>query len=315
MGVWNKNAGYGREYVDSINNSANRRLSFGRTLYVVKTTDPYYDRMVNLFPYDQDGEPRLFTTITAALAELEHYDTVLIGPGYWNETAKLTITSKKGVKLIGTGTGMQWGEGHTCIGDETHTTDLLDITGCHGLEISNIMFYNITGEKDAINFTPGASYSVEIHDCCFIGDVGGGTVMEIGINSNGSNGPDLYVHDCRFFRCEAHAIIAGDQRNVIKNNIFIVPNSGIGIELSGAATAGYNVVVDNYFLGAGTSDKGIYTGAASTAGNYMLANNLFANFAANGDISGAADADENCLRNYQDDTTTGGKDKIIDPEN
>ncbi len=249
-----------------------------------------------------------FKTVTEGLAALKDYDTLIIGPGYYNETLKMTLTTLESVRIFGCGTGMQWNEGGTMIGDETSTDDILDITTCKGVEIAGIMFYNVTSEKDAINFT-GLNYSTHIHDCSFIGDVGGGTVQEIGINCAAANGPDTYIHDCRFFRCEANGIIMGEQRCVVKNNFFVVPASGIGIT-NGEIAAGYNLIADNYFLGANSSDVGI-TVTGTGAGYAMYTHNWFANLSS--EI--ATSMDENCLENYfADYSTGGGVVAVCDPE-
>jgi len=316
---WNKNGGYGREQVATLNASANRTnggLTFGRTLYVMKsgTNHPYFDRMQELLPPDPDGEVRVFTTITAGIAALENYDTLLIGPGNYDEAAKISLDNLKGVKIIGSNTGMQWGEGATNWRNVTSGTDLLDIAGCQGIEIAGIGFVVTSADEDAINFD-GLNYSVHIHDCCFVGDVGGGAVMAYGINADGSNGPDLYVHDCRFLRVKTAGIIMGNQRNVIANNVFVVPNSGHGINVPGAAATSYNVIINNHMLGGGTSDVGIYA-AASAAGAFMAANNYFVNFADNKGIAAGANSDENCVFNFEADYGTGGGVyNQVDPEN
>lgn len=307
---YNKNAGYGLERVASINAGANipGRLAFGRTLYCVKSTDNYYDAMVDLFPIDPEGNVRLFTTVTAAITALKDHDTLIIGSGYWNEAAKLTLSGFDGVRILGCNTGMQWGEGGTCIGDETSADDLLDITGCKNIEIAGIMFYNTTSEKDGINFS-GLNYSVHIHDCCFIGDVGGGTVMENGIDCQGANGPDTYIHHCKFFRCENAAISLGTQRSTVEHCFFVVPASGKGI-INGETSTGFNRISDNYFLGAKSSDIGISVSGAG-AGYAMYTHNWFANLSSEIETS----VDENCLENYYADYTTGGGVvAVCDPE-
>jgi len=310
--VWNKNAGYGREQVESILASSNRPggLTFGRTLYVLKTTDPNYDRIADLLPVDPEGEVRLFTTITAALAAVENYDTVLIGPGNFDEEATITLTGKKGVKIIGTNTGMQWGEGATCWRDvdSDHVSDLLNLTGNQAIEIAGINFINITDGKDAINFT-GLNYSIHIHDCCFTGNVGGSDVQAYAINAGGSNAADLYVHDCKFFKQKTTAILNIGQRAVIKDNIFIVGAASKGISGCNAA-GGFNIIADNYFIGAVSTGYGIYR-ESYTATNLAIINNRFIGFSANYDINQVASSDSSVVGNIADGTDGAAAD--IDP--
>ena len=255
---------------------------------------------------------KAFLTITEGIAALSNYDWLIIGPVNYDESGIITMSNLKGVKILGFGTGMQWNEGSTCWRDVSSTLDLLYMTGCQGCEIAGISFIVTEDGKDAINFT-GLCYSIHIHDCCFVGDTGGGAEMAYGINADGSKGPDLYVHDCRFLRVKTKAIIMGHQRNVIKNNIFIVPNDGIGIDLPGATASSYNIIADNYFLGStggSTNDFGI-SGGSGTAGNFMIVNNRFANFTADQDMAVGASGDTNCLNNYEDGTN--GAIQVVDP--
>ncbi len=246
-----------------------------------------------------------FLTVTEGLAAINDYDVLLIAPAYYNEALKMTITGKDGWKIFGMGTGMQWNEGGTMIGDETSTDDILDIVDCKGFEIANLMFYNVTGEKDAINFVTTNSYAGHIHDVCFIGDVGGGTVMEDGIG-NAGNCTDLYVHDCKFFRCENSGINGLGQRSTVSNCFFTVPASGNGLIVLESA-AGYTLVADNYFLGANSSDLGIKVSAAS-AGRAMYVNNRFANISSEIESS----KDENVVGNWA--AGTDGTDAVCNPE-
>jgi len=277
--------------------------SIGTTYYVAKSGGDIYDYLVDRVP----DSNHLKTTITAGCAALTDYDTLIITPGNYDEAATVTLTGLDSVKIIGYNTGMQWGEGSTNWRDVTSEDDLLNITGCKGLEICGIGFINSTA-KDAINFT-GLNYSTHIHDCCFVGDCGGGATGLYAINAAGSSGPDTYIHDCRFFRYATTAIITGNQRNVIKNNYFVVPASGKGIS-NGEMSSSFNLIADNYFLGANSSDVGIYVANAG-AGYAMYTHNWFANLSSEIEAS----KDENCLENYYADYSTGGGVvAVCDPE-
>lgn len=268
----------------------------GTTYYVAKSDSTIYDYLVDRLAPDAG---LLFTTITAGCAALSSYDTLIIAPGNYDEAGTITLTSLKQVTIKGMNTGFQWGEGSTCWRDVTSTADLLAITGCQALEISNIAFIVVTDGKDAINFT-GLNYSTHIHDCSFVGDVGSGAVMAYGVNAAGSNGPDTYIHDCRFFRVKTTAIVAGNQRNVIKNNYFVVPAAGYGITITEQST-GFNLIADNYFLGANSTDIGIVV-SNPAAGYAMYTHNWFANLSSEIETS----VDENCVENYFADASTGG---------
>jgi len=240
-----------------------------------------------------------FLTITEGIAALTDDDTLIIGAGNYDEAAKISLDNVDNVRIFGMSNGMQWGEGSTNWRDVTSETDLLDISGCKSVEIAGIGFVVTTADKDAINFD-GLNYSVHIHDCCFTGDCGGGTKMAYAINGAGSNAPDLYVHDCRFFVIKTAAIVMGHQRNVIRNNFFIIPASGHGINYA-SGTSPFNLIADNYFLGVNSSDVGI-SGTAGAVGNEMIVNNIFCGLSS--EIS--TSKDENCVNNFYADYTTGG---------
>lgn len=253
-----------------------------------------------------------FLTVTEGLAALSDNDTLFIGPGNYDEAAKMTLSSVDNVRILGMNTGMSWGEGATCIRNViASTADILDISHCQSVEIAGISFIVISG-NDCINIT-GLSRSLHIHDCTFIGDVGGGAVGLYGVNLDGSNGPDAMIHDCRFFRFVTASLVMGNQRNIVKDNEFWVVDSGAGILFDGASAAGYQVIKDNEFVGeGGTAGYGIYS-VASTAGNYLITRNIFANFVASAEITvGASLADENTVENLAD--STQGAVEQVDPE-
>lgn len=244
-----------------------------------------------------------FLTITEGIAALTDNDTLFIEAGNYDEAATIELSGVKNVRIFGIGTGMQWGEGSTNWRSVTSEDHLFDITGCQSVEIAGIGFVIPTSDKYAIKFT-GLCYSTHIHDCCFTGDCGGGAEMSYAIHANGANGPDTYIHDCRFFIVKTIAIVMGHQRNVVMNNLFIVPDSGIGISIPAATTASYNVIADNHFLGGGTSDHGIYY-TAWTANNALISNNKFAGFAKS--VPDNVDNTETgFVWNYESDATAGG---------
>lgn len=249
-----------------------------------------------------------FKTATEGLAALGDYDTLIIGPGNYDEAAKMTLTGVKGVKILGHGTGFQWNEGSTCIRDVTSSDDLLDITGCQGIEIAGISFIN-TAAKDAINFT-GLNYSTHIHDCCFVGDVGAGEVQDYGVNTGSSNGPDTYIHDCLFFHQDVAGIEAGGyiQRFTCHDCVFIVPDASIGINI-GAGAASYNRIWRCYFMGSvgDKADQGIDIAASSNDGRLLIADCRFAGCTMTGGGTGAEVAVTECYLG----SATGGA--IFDP--
>lgn len=249
---------------------------------------------------------KAFLTVTEGLAALGNYDILMIAPGNYNEAATLEITDLTGVKIFGFSSGMQWGEGNTVIGDEGSTnSDLVEISGCKGLEIAGLSFYTSGGTADAINFT-GLNYSTEIHHCSFIGNVGGSDVMVNAIDIVSDNGPDTYIHHCKFDRIKTVAIKSLGQRNVVSNNVFIVGANCIGIsETDCGAVAAFNIIKDNVFTGnTGASSFGIKN-TSSTVGNFIIANNLLAGFNAARAIEVKDNGRTNCINNYINHATSG----------
>jgi len=285
----------------------------GKILWVKASASTGYHEFKKQHPDYEDGTLAVYTTITAGIAALNDYDVLMITPGNYDEADTITLTGKKGVKIIGANTGMQWGEGSTNWRSTVSGKDLFNLTGNQGLEIANIGFVVEDDGKDAINFT-GLNYSVHIHDCCFTGEVGGSAVMAYAINAAGANGPDLYVHDCKFYNVKTTAIVMGHQRNVITNNVFIVAAGGKGITLSGTATKGYALIADNYFVGpVDATTYGIHDTTAGTIANYLIVNNLFSGFTANKQIFVAGTGgDTNCLNNFKNHATNGSS-LAVDP--
>lgn len=279
---------------------------FGLGIQVVKDSNIYYVDVNKTGPASSgDGLSwdEAFVTATEGVDALGDYDVLMLGPGNHDELTKLTLSGLKGVKIFGTNTGMTWGEGSTCIRDVSHTVadDLLDLTGCQSVEIAGVSFV-CTSAKDAINFTPSLSYGTEIHDCCFVGNVGGTDKMVYGVNIGESNGPDTYIHHCKFDRIATAAILGLGQRNVVEHNVFIVSNAGKGIHgVDASGVPAFNIIRYNDFLGHATDGYGIYD-AGGTAGNFLISENRFAGFNTTKQINVAAAADANCINNYMHGT-------------
>lgn len=251
-----------------------------------------------------------FKTVTEGFAALSNYDWLIIGPGNYDEASPaLILSGLYGVKILGYATGMQWSEGSTCIRDVTSSDDLIDIDGCRAIEIAGISFIN-SGAYDAINIgvTTGC-YSIHIHDCCFTGDTGGGATGLYGINLATGSAPDTYVHDCKFFHYATTGLhVHTNQRFVCHDCFFIVPNNGIGIDITGAA-ASYQGIWDCKFLGSegDSAEQGLDIGAATSDGKLLVTDCRFAGCTVDGGGTGAEVAFTECYEN----SATGGA--LIDP--
>lgn len=266
----------------------------GNVYYVKKTTDADYDAFFTNFNYVNNvGKNSVQNTITAGIALLQNYDTLIICPGNYDEGGTITLDEKIGVKIFGYNDYMQWGEGSTNWRSVVSGNHLLKIQNCQGIEIAGIGFVIPTADKYAIQFVTELSYSCHIHHCSFTGDCGSGQAMSYGISADAvTQLADLHIDHCKFFRVKTAAIRYPGQRFVINDNIFIVPAAGHGINTIGQPNS-YGVIIDNYFLGANSTDIGIY--GSNSAGNVIIANNLFANMSSEIET----DVDENCVNNYK----------------
>ncbi len=279
----------------------------GNVYFAKKTADADYSYFFNKYNYVNDrGQNSVQNTITAAIALLQNYDTLILCPGNWDEADVVSLDDLKGVKILGYNNGMTWGEGSTCWRQMSaiHTNNILEMSDNKSIEIAGINFICTTADKEAIKFD-GFNFATHIHHCRFTGNTGGSDLMAYGINAAGSYGPDLYVHNCMFDRVKTTAIIPGHQRNVIEYNVFIVGANCKGIVLIGNTTASFNVIQHNTFLGnIGASSYGIYS-AVSTIGNFLIVNNILCGFHADRAIVVAQNGDTNCANNYINHASSG----------
>jgi len=192
----------------------------GNTYYVKKSTDADYPAFFDKFNYVNNvGQNSVQNTITAGMALIQDYDTLIICPGNYDEAGTVTLTGKKGVKILGYSTGMQWSEGATTWNDVTSGADIFKLVSCKGVEVAGIAFIN----SQAFDAITVSGWSNHIHDCSFVGDAGGGAVGLRGIDISG--GADTYIHNCRFFHYVDFGVrVTTNQRFVMHDCLFIVPN-------------------------------------------------------------------------------------------
>ena len=88
------------------------------------------------------------------------------------------------------------------------------------------------------------------------------------------------IENCGFFEVLTAGIQLIGEECIVKDNIFNIPASGIGIEYT--STTGTNVdnkILSNFFQGSASSDTGIKITNSPTNGTFLVAYNFLSNCA------------------------------------
>ena len=265
---WSINSGYGQlDTYDLMFGNASSRLKFGKKLFCIKSTDTdNYNRFQELFKPDSDGVPRVFSTITAALAVAQDWDTIYVGGGDWDEGAVLAVT-QQGLKILGPGNANQ----HTAMILGSDASHHLMTINAHNVEIAGLGFTQTKDTYDAIRVSTTASYhKAHIHDCRFDGYGAGEYAIHTGTTYDS---PDILVEDNRFHSWQTAAIYDNATRSVVRKNLVHNVAGKIGIHHvpTGSDRPG-SFIYENYVLGVNSTDTGISMGVVD-AGAIHLSNN------------------------------------------
>ena len=108
MTNYNFNSSYGRQLMDRLVTNP-LALSAGKCFMVAPSTHPNYQNLQDIFKEDPDGVPRIYTTLTAALANVtaDRGDIIYLAEGY-AETIVAAAgggVAKAGVRIVGLGDG------------------------------------------------------------------------------------------------------------------------------------------------------------------------------------------------------------------
>ena len=219
-----------------------------------------------------------FKTMTEAVAAAGNYDTIYVGGGYYTEAAVMDI-DQHGLRIIGTGSGAQWG---ACGFGSATSGDTIMTINANRVEISGIAFWCLTDAKHGIVLgTSYDSWNTWIHDCAFGTGVGGNTLGEYGVKANESEDcANTLIEDCYFNYMSTAAIVTAATRMVIRRNLIWSNAIGIDIKNEGAAFANC-AVYDNHIIGRG-SGTGIKLASTEPAdGTVYVGNNNVTNFSTN----------------------------------
>lgn len=215
-------------------------LSPGAKLFLVSDSDDTTVGPVNLgsiYPVDNEGVVRVYTTIQAAVnaASAGRGDVVGVLPGYDHTLGRADSWSTAGVQVIGYGNG----ENRPTL-RYTTSTDEVGV-GASNVRVSNIRFLaGVTGVARALDFDTGFS-GAKVDNCLW--------------DYNATN------NDFRV------CLRLGQPRSVIEDNFFgseaDTAGSGRGISLS--TNADYSVIQRNKFVGMFDTVGDTTNGAAAIA--------------------------------------------------
>lgn len=260
----------------------------GKTFVLVPATSNLIPGLMDEFPVDESGLPRVFTDAAMALAACVNGrgDRVYALPGTYTISTGLAsaITDWSLVGLGGPGAAMFTGS----------AAHILTLTGSN-VEIANVGF-TIASTKTAIIMT-GASYC-NIHDCLFLSGVGGTTSWFINMLTTACN--YNVIRDNRFI---SNLVVAGGAitqtghvsllgiGNLIEKNVFVAgrattANAGAvtdGVLSNAAADSGNTIRLNTFYESNGaTFTAGVESGASSVSGSILpVANNFLLATAAN----------------------------------
>lgn len=243
-----------------------------------------------------------FKTLTAAEAAASTDYTIMVEPGDYEEGDPVTIDVDY-LKIIGPGIDNQ----NSALIWTSDSSNHLMVINANGVEIAGLGFTQTKDTYDAIRLSTTASkYKIWIHDCRFDGYGQGEYAIHTGSTYDS---PDLTVENCVFRSWQTAAIYGNATRGHYRNNLFHVPASAIGFELVPDGGNRPDQVIDNnLFLGANSSDVGIKITNTPTALYYLITRNLISGCATT--ITAKATNDAACILNYTGDAAGGA---LINP--
>ena len=137
---YNSSVGYGAAMLAAGHNVVPSGSAVGRTFYCVKAADPFYDTISDIVKVDPDGDVRLFSSLTNAMAACKHHDTILLGGGDWtgNYTTPANTVARN-VSIIALNAATHGVSGKAWAGATTSTSPIFTIQA-RGWRISGIEF-------------------------------------------------------------------------------------------------------------------------------------------------------------------------------
>jgi hypothetical protein len=282
--------------------------SMGKEYHVRKTTDAHYDEWFDMVNFaHHDGTYSVQTTITAALAVADDFDTIWVYPGQYKEVATLAITQDS-LRLLAVQMGPRRALTRTEIRQHGNAeVDIISVEGAHNVEIAGFRLtpYN-SADSNAITIGGAtACYGTYIHDNYFYApnqilcqaiEMGAGAGCDsIVIQNNdfwkgGSASENTYIIDW-----------VDAPRSIIQGNTFTCVGGVNHHQIHCTDTTANGYLLDNVFWNNEGTAIGIYVGTPS-ANDYLIDGNHFINYGADDDRCIYTAAAVNCGINWNGDT-------------
>lgn len=253
----------------------------GKLFVLVPSDSALLPDLQAMFPVDEDGVTRVYTTLASAVAAVTsaNGDMIAVMPGTYT-ISTVVSSSADDWKLIGVG-----GEGQAKLTGSG--ASILTLTG-DGVEVAGLTF-TIATTKKAITLT-GAD-NCNIHNNIFLSSVGGAASHFIHMLTTACN--YNRIHNNRFI---SNLVVSGGGitqtshitglgiGNIIEHNVFVAgrvttANAGAvtsGVVFAAAADAG-NIVRHNSFteFNGATFTAGVDYGTTALGGSVLCHNNNF----------------------------------------
>jgi hypothetical protein len=287
--IYGQNSSYGRAYFDALAQAAAQPVG-GKLFLVAPTSHPNYSMMQSVFQPDNDGTPRLFSTLAAALAACvaNRGDVVYLAEGYAETIvgAAGSGIAVAGVSVVGLGKGVL----RPTFTFTTSTAASFDITAAN-VTVKNCVFTcGIDAQLAMINVSTA---DVTFDNCDFntnsgsVGAVAGiltaATATRLVVVNSRFLGPATnagttttaqikheagvdYVIENNYFTgkmTQAIVNVATVLRGKINNNVFVVATGTVAIAVAAASTP----MITNNRMNVASGTAPIVAAAGFVAGN------------------------------------------------
>ena len=258
-----------------------------------KNGTEHYDTLAQMLKVDPKGNVRLFTTIKAAVDAASDFDTVLVMPGQYKETATINVTQSN-LRLIAAKTGPNTALTQTEIRQHGNVEVPVITCNVHGFELAGFRItpYSSSSGVGVLLGSTANTYGAYIHDNYFY-CVEAGLASAIVLGVDGSFDCDsVYIANNEFYAGGNYVASTGviewnsASRGVIRDNVFRhYANHVTSFAINIYDAAGYRgAILNNKFQ---FSELTVELGVAiainnpvAVGGDVIIDGNSFVNYAA-----------------------------------